>query len=192
MANKSTDEQAISVLEKRYLKHKRRRLNKKLKQLSERLSLSDAEVDVYNVNEKKTSDGHHKIGDVFGAENNTNSNDPSSLTSNRMIGTTTKKVQRQQRLLEKVANLGSSPINVIQAIAAKALNFKLKNSRAALKFQSQQQQIQINDDEASGSSSSSLSSLTNANKVFLNYLLSVLDKYIFLSFVSHTFNIFDY
>ncbi|CAF0782583.1 unnamed protein product, partial [Brachionus calyciflorus] len=39
-----------------------------------------------------------------------------------------KKVARQQKLLEKVANLGSSPINVIQAIAAKALNFKLKNS----------------------------------------------------------------
>ena len=36
---------------------------------------------------------------------------------------------RQQRLLEKVAILGSSPINVIQSIAAKALNFKLKNSQ---------------------------------------------------------------
>jgi len=36
---------------------------------------------------------------------------------------------RQQRLLEKVANISSSPINVLQSIAAKALNFKIKNSQ---------------------------------------------------------------
>ena len=39
-----------------------------------------------------------------------------------------KSYTKQQRLLDKVANLGSSPINVIQSIAAKALKFKLKNS----------------------------------------------------------------
>lgn len=32
--------------------------------------------------------------------------------------------------MEKAASLSSSPINIIQAIAAKALNFKLKNSSA--------------------------------------------------------------
>ena len=36
---------------------------------------------------------------------------------------------RQQRLLEKAASLSSSPINLLQAIAAKALNFKLRKKR---------------------------------------------------------------
>lgn len=73
------------------------------------------------------------------------------------------KVIRQQRLLEKVANLGSSPINVIQAIAAKALNFKLKNSISP-NGQQQQQQMLVSaenpgdDDDYSSTSSSSLSS----------------------------------
>ncbi len=35
---------------------------------------------------------------------------------------------KQQRLLEKAASLSSSPINLLQAIAAKALNFKLKKT----------------------------------------------------------------
>ncbi len=36
---------------------------------------------------------------------------------------------RRELLLEKAANLGSSPITLLQAIAAKALNFKLKKSK---------------------------------------------------------------
>ena len=52
----------------------------------------------------------------------TDINKPKSIFSKN------KRMQRQQRLLDKVANLGSSPINVIQSIAAKALNFKLRNS----------------------------------------------------------------
>ena len=51
-----------------------------------------------------------------------------------------KRFIRQRRLLEKVANLGSSPINVIQAIAAKALNFKLKNAIPFEELAEQQQQ----------------------------------------------------
>lgn len=47
---------------------------------------------------------------------------------------------RQQRLLDKVANLGSSPINVIQSIAAKALKFKLKNSVSFAQLESQLEQ----------------------------------------------------
>lgn len=153
--NKSTDEQAISVLEKRYLKHKRRRLNKKLKQLSERLSLSDEDENGGFNNSANVNDGIER-GDESVAN-------PNEASNNCMLNSTNKKAQRQQRLLEKVSNLGSSPINVIQAIAAKALNFKLKNSRAALKSQSQQQ---LPMDQAAGSSSSSsLSSLANANKV---------------------------
>jgi hypothetical protein len=152
---RSTDEQAISVLEKRYLKHKRRRLNKKLKQLSERLSLSDEDENGGFNNSANVNDGIER-GDESVAT-------PNEASSNRMLISTNKKAQRQQRLLEKVANLGSSPINVIQAIAAKALNFKLKNSRAALKSQSQQQLPM--DQAAASSSSSSLSSLANANKV---------------------------
>ncbi len=39
-----------------------------------------------------------------------------------------RRLLKQQRLLEKAASLSSSPINLLQAIAAKALNFKLKKS----------------------------------------------------------------
>lgn len=46
-------------------------------------------------------------------------------TSHRMTS------RNRELLLERVANMGSSPIAVLQAIAAKALNLKLKNSKMA-------------------------------------------------------------
>lgn len=48
----------------------------------------------------------------------------------------TRRMLKQQRLLEKAASLSSSPINLLQAIAAKALNFKLKNSTGQVKDES--------------------------------------------------------
>ena len=62
------------------------------------------------------------------SKSNKNSTSKTINENNQQCLLRNKKLIRQQRLLERVANIGSSPINVLQAIAAKALNFKLKNS----------------------------------------------------------------
>ena len=62
------------------------------------------------------------------ADSSASSSSLSSSGSDQSPPHTSKRFVRQQHLLDKVASLGSSPINVIQAIAAKALNFKLKKS----------------------------------------------------------------
>jgi hypothetical protein len=111
------DEEALKLLERRYLRKKKEKSSKKSKfsirkALKKRLEPKEA---------KNTSEQQRPALNNNEQENNNN-------TEHRIL--TSRKVMREQRLLEKVANLGSSPINVIQAIAAKALNFKLKNSLA--------------------------------------------------------------
>ena len=115
------DEEALKLLERRYLRKKKEKSNKKSKfsirkALKKRLEPKEAK------NANNSEQQRSALNNNDEENNNSNNNEHRILTS--------RKVMREQRLLEKVANLGSSPINVIQAIAAKALNFKLKNSLA--------------------------------------------------------------
>lgn len=154
---------SLSALEKRYMKKKRRRLSKKLKEISERLG-----DNYYNDTASTLED---KRGGGSAGECQKTGSGVDGDVRLLAVAANSKKVQRQQKLLEKVANLGSSPINVIQAIAAKALNFKLKNSRAAaMRTQSQQllyhhqhEQFRQDDERLNNSSSSSSSSATSLN-----------------------------
>ena len=57
-----------------------------------------------------------------------NANSKSTAHHHHDTNATNRRLLKQQQLLEKAANLSSSPINLLQSIAAKALNFKLKNS----------------------------------------------------------------
>ena len=82
-------------------------------------------------------------------------------------------MQRQQRLLDKVANLGSSPINVIQSIAAKALNFKLRNSAT---FVQETQDKTLNPNEHPSSHLEETATRTELCKLFFNFFLSILSS----------------
>ena len=69
------------------------------------------------------------------------------LRSKRTNATSAADASRSRELLlERVASLGASPINVLQAIAAKALNFKLKASKNTINNNNNSNDLASNDE----------------------------------------------
>jgi hypothetical protein len=116
--------------------HKRKRIN------DNSSSLSNQNNDINNSNNNKKF--------LFDKEQSKQPNDCNQIESS---------LRHQQKLLERISKLGSSPITAIQAIAAKALNFKLKNSSM----------ITCNEDGSDLSSSTSATPFLNINKTDINY-----------------------